>query len=50
MDVRDLGVHLDFTNRARAGTLSCRVKEATAGVAAVCLSSWLSGQVGVGSR
>ena len=35
LDVRDLGVHLDFTNRARAGTLSCRVKEATAGVAAV---------------
>ena len=35
LDVRDLGRHLDFTNRARAGTLSCRVKEATAGVAAV---------------
>ena len=35
LDVRDLGGHLDFTNRARAGTLSCRVKGATAGVAAV---------------
>ena len=32
LDVRDLGGHLDFT---RAGTLSCRVKEATAGVATV---------------
>ena len=30
LDVRDLGRHLDFTNRARAGTLSCRVKSATA--------------------
>ena len=27
LDVRDLGAHLDFTIRARAGTLSCRVKE-----------------------
>ena len=35
MNVRDLGGHLDFTRRARAGTLSCRVKEATAGVATV---------------
>ena len=35
MDVRDLGGHLDFTLRARAGTLSKRVKEATHGVAAV---------------
>ena len=35
LDVRDLGEHLDFTNRARAGTLSCRVKSATAGVATV---------------
>ena len=30
-----MGGHLDFTKRARAGTLSGRVKEATAGVAAV---------------
>ena len=35
LDVRDLGRHLDFTGRARAGTLSCRVKEATGGVAIV---------------
>ena len=35
LDVRDLGGHLDFTNRARAGTLSCRVKSATASVASV---------------
>ena len=35
LDVRDLGGHLDFTYRARAGTLSRRVGEATAGVAAV---------------
>ena len=27
--------HLDFTKRARAGTLSCRVKEATADVSTV---------------
>ena len=33
--VRDLGGHLDFTYRARAGTLSRRVGEATVGVAAV---------------
>ena len=35
LDVRDLGGHLDFTRRARAGTLSNRVKEATLGVAVV---------------
>ena len=35
MDVRDLGGHLDFTFRARAGTLCKRVGEATAGVASV---------------
>ena len=35
LDVRDLGGHLDFTYRARAGTLSRRVGEATVGVAAV---------------
>ena len=35
LDVRDLGGHLDFTLRARAGTLSKRVGEATDGVAAV---------------
>ena len=35
LDVRDLGGHLDFTLRARAGTLSKRVGEATVGVAAV---------------
>ena len=35
LDVRDLGGHLDFTYRARAGTLSRRVGEATIGVAAV---------------
>ena len=34
LDVRDLGGHLDFTFRARAGTLSKRVSEATVGVAA----------------
>ena len=34
-DVRDLGGHLDFTRRARAGTLSQRVRDATHGVAAV---------------
>ena len=32
---RDLGGHLDLTLRARAGTLSKRVKDATHGVAAV---------------
>ena len=35
LDVRDLGGHLDFTYRARAGTLSRMVGEATVGVAAV---------------
>ena len=35
LDVWDLGVHLDFTLRARAGTLSKRVREATLGVASV---------------
>ena len=35
LDVRDLGGHLDFTWRARAGTLSERVGAATVGVAAV---------------
>ena len=35
LDVRDLGGHLDFTLRARAGTLSKRVGEATVGVGSV---------------
>ena len=35
LDVRDLGGHLDFTYRARAGTLSRRVGKATVGVTAV---------------
>ena len=35
LDVRDLGGHLDFTWKARAGTLSERVGEATVRVAAV---------------
>ena len=35
VDIRDLGGHLDFTLRARAGTLSKRVREATLGVASV---------------
>ena len=35
LDVRDLGCHLDFTYRARAGSLSRRVGKATVGVAAV---------------
>ena len=35
LDVRDLGGHLDFTGRARAGTLSKRVGEAIIGVASV---------------
>ncbi len=35
LDVRDLGGHLDFTYRARAGTLSGRIGKATVGVAAV---------------
>ena len=33
LDVWDLGGHLDFTMRARAGTLSKRAREATLGVA-----------------
>ena len=35
LDVRDLGGHLDFTRRARAGARSKRVGEATVGVASV---------------
>ena len=35
MGVRDLGGHLDFTRRARAGTLSKRVLGAVVGVASV---------------
>ena len=35
LDIRDLGGHLDFTYRARAGTLSRRLRGATVGVAAV---------------
>ena len=35
LDIRDLGGHLDFTYRARAGSLSRRVGKATFGVAAV---------------
>ena len=35
LDVRDLGGHLDFTLRARAGTLSKRIYVATSGVASV---------------
>ena len=35
LDVRDLGGHLDFTLRARAGTLSKRVRDATLGFASV---------------
>ena len=34
LDIMDLGGHLDFTRRARAGTLSKKVGEATVGVAA----------------
>ena len=34
-DVKDLGGHLDFINRARVGTLSRGVGEAAVGVAAV---------------
>ena len=44
LDVRDLGGHLGFTFRARAGTLSKRVGEATVGVASVgALPSVFSG-------
>ena len=35
LDIKDLVGHLDFTRRARAGTLSKRIGEATLGVAAV---------------
>ena len=35
LDVRNLGGHHDFTLRARAGTLSNRIREATCGVASV---------------
>ena len=35
LDVRDLGGRLDFTRRARAGTLSNRVRDAILGVASV---------------
>ena len=35
LNVRDLGGHLDFTKRARAGALSRREKGATHGVPAV---------------
>ena len=35
LDVMDLGGHLDFTLRARAGTLSNRVRDTILGVAAV---------------
>ena len=35
LDVRDLGGHLDFTYRSRAGTLSHRVGKATVGVASI---------------
>ena len=37
LDVRDPGGHLDFTLRARLGTLSNRVREAAFGVASVAL-------------
>ena len=35
LDVRDLGGHLDFTRRARAGTFSNREREVTIGVLVV---------------
>ena len=35
LDIRDLGGHLDFTYRSRAGTLSRRIGKATVGVTAV---------------
>ena len=35
LDVRDLGGHLDFTLRTRAGTLSKRVRDAAFGVTSV---------------
>ena len=50
LDVRDLGGHLDFTLRARAGTLSNGVREATSGVASVFSFTFrFSGQAGAGS-
>ena len=51
LDVRDLGRLFNFTKRERAGTLSCRVREATASVAAVGgFASWISSQPWVCSR
>ena len=50
LDVRDLGGHLEFTLRARAGTLSKRVGEATVrGCFSWCFTFGFSGQVGAGS-
>ena len=50
LDVRDLGGHLDFTFRARAGTLSKRVGKATVGVASCWLfTSGFSRQLAAGS-
>ena len=50
LDVRDLGGHLDFTFRARAGTLSNKIGKATVGVASVgAFTSGFSGQIGAGS-
>ena len=46
LDVRDLGGHLDFTLRARAGTLSKRVRGVTF---CWCFTFRFSGQVGAGS-
>ena len=43
LDVRDLGGHLDFTKRVRAGTLPKRVKDDTHGVAAVGALPLVSG-------
>ena len=51
LDIGDLGGHLDFTKRARAGTFCERVGGPTVGVAAVgALPLGFSGQAGVGSR
>ena len=48
LDVRDLGGHLDFTRRARAGTLSNRVRDATIWCSCRwCLASWFPCQVGL---
>ena len=50
LDVRDLGGHLDFTLRARAGTLSKRVREATLrGCFSWCSTFRFSGKAGAGS-